>query len=101
MLGYRNTMHENRPRMKDGSQKHLEVGRTAPAKNSRDGRIGPTCSLTSLSQRNPTWHLIPFPTDYPRVTPYLAIDGAADAIEFYKKAFGATERMRLRDSREA
>jgi PhnB protein len=35
------------------------------------------------------------PADYPRVTPYLAIDGAADAIEFYKKAFGATERMRM------
>jgi len=32
---------------------------------------------------------------YPRVTPYLAIDGAAAAIEFYKKAFGANERMRM------
>jgi len=28
-------------------------------------------------------------------TPYLSIKGAADAIEFYKKAFGATETMRL------
>ena len=37
----------------------------------------------------------PIPDHYPRVTPYLAIDGAAAAIEFYKKAFGATERMRL------
>ena len=35
------------------------------------------------------------PDNYPRVTPYLAIDGAAAAIEFYKKAFGATERMRM------
>ena len=26
---------------------------------------------------------------YHSVTPYLAIDGAADAIAFYKKAFGA------------
>jgi PhnB protein len=37
----------------------------------------------------------PIPENYPLVTPYLAIDGAADAIEFYKKAFGATERMRM------
>jgi PhnB protein len=28
-------------------------------------------------------------------TPYLSIKGAADAIEFYKKAFGATEIMRM------
>ena len=28
-------------------------------------------------------------------TPYLSIKGASDAIEFYKKAFGATEIMRL------
>ena len=29
------------------------------------------------------------------VNPYLTIDGAADAIEFYKKAFGATENHRM------
>src|SRR5580693_1226553 len=28
-------------------------------------------------------------------TPYLSIKGAAEAIEFYKKAFGATEIMRM------
>ena len=37
----------------------------------------------------------PIPDNYPRVTPYLAIDGASAAIDFYKKAFGATERMRM------
>jgi PhnB protein len=37
----------------------------------------------------------PIPDDYPPLSPYLAIDGAAEAIEFYKKAFGAVERMRL------
>lgn len=30
-----------------------------------------------------------------RIVPYLMIDGAAAALEFYKKAFGATERYRL------
>jgi PhnB protein len=29
------------------------------------------------------------------VVPYLTIKGAAEAIEFYKKAFGATENMRM------
>ena len=37
----------------------------------------------------------PVPNGYHSVTPYLAIDGAADAIAFYKKAFGATEVMRM------
>jgi PhnB protein len=37
----------------------------------------------------------PIPENYPLVTPYLAIDGAADAIEFYKKAFNAVEEARL------
>ena len=37
----------------------------------------------------------PVPEDYPRVTPYLAIDGAAAAIDFYCDIFGAKERMRM------
>ena len=35
------------------------------------------------------------PEGYHSVTPYLAVDDAADAIAFYKKAFGATEVMRM------
>jgi PhnB protein len=37
----------------------------------------------------------PIPDGYPRVTPYLCIDGAADAIEFYSKVLDAKERMRM------
>jgi PhnB protein len=37
----------------------------------------------------------PIPDGYPRVSPSLVIDGAADAIEFYKSVLGATERMRM------
>jgi PhnB protein len=37
----------------------------------------------------------PIPEGYPRVTAYLSIDGAADAIDFYAKVLGATERMRM------
>ena len=37
----------------------------------------------------------PIPEGYHAVTPYLAVDDAAEAIEYYKKAFGAKERMRM------
>jgi len=37
----------------------------------------------------------PIPEGYHTATPHLIIKGAADAIEFYKKAFGATEIMRF------
>ena len=37
----------------------------------------------------------PIPEGYRSVTPYLSIQGAAEAIEFYKRAFGATELLRL------
>jgi PhnB protein len=37
----------------------------------------------------------PIPDGYHAVTPYLVVKGAAQAIEFYKKAFGATELFRM------
>jgi PhnB protein len=37
----------------------------------------------------------PIPDGYPRVSPYLVVDGAAAAIDFYMSVFGATERMRM------
>ena len=37
----------------------------------------------------------PIPSDYNTLTPYLIVKGGADAIEFYKKAFGAEERLRI------
>jgi PhnB protein len=37
----------------------------------------------------------PIPEGYHSVTPYLIVKGASQAIEFYKKAFGATEIMRF------
>lgn len=39
----------------------------------------------------------PIPGGYSTATPYLIINGAARAIDYYKKAFGATERMRFGD----
>ena len=37
----------------------------------------------------------PIPEGYHTVTPYLTVDDAASAIAYYKKAFGATERLRM------
>jgi PhnB protein len=37
----------------------------------------------------------PIPDGYHTLTPYLIVDGAAKAIDFYKKVFGATELFRL------
>jgi PhnB protein len=37
----------------------------------------------------------PIPDGYHSVTPYLIVKGAAEALDFYRKAFGAEERMRL------
>src|SRR5439155_26658746 len=39
----------------------------------------------------------PIPEGYQSVTPYLIVKGAAQAIEFYKRALGATELMRFAD----
>ena len=35
------------------------------------------------------------PEGYHSVTPYLIINGAARALDYYKNVFGATERMRM------
>jgi PhnB protein len=37
----------------------------------------------------------PIPEGYHTITPYLSVDDAAAAIEYYTKAFGAKERVRM------
>jgi PhnB protein len=37
----------------------------------------------------------PIPEGYHSLTPYLSLDDAGKAIEFYKRAFGAEERVRM------
>ncbi len=39
------------------------------------------------------------PTDYPAFSPYLSVQDANRAIDFYQAAFGATEQMRLNDKK--
>jgi PhnB protein len=37
----------------------------------------------------------PIPDGYEGITPYITVAGAAAAIDFYKQAFGAVEKMRI------
>lgn len=37
----------------------------------------------------------PIPDGYHTVTPYLIVNGGAQALDFYKRAFGATELLRM------
>jgi PhnB protein len=37
----------------------------------------------------------PVPEGYHTITPYLAVDDATAAIDFYQRAFGAKERVRM------
>ena len=37
----------------------------------------------------------PVPEGYHTATPYLIIDGAARALDFYRRIFGAVEKMRM------
>src|SRR5438477_11081843 len=37
----------------------------------------------------------PIPDGYRTVTPFLNVNGANEAIAFYKKAFGAEEKLRM------
>jgi PhnB protein len=39
----------------------------------------------------------PIPEGYHSVTPYLTIKNAAEALDFYKRAFGAAETFRMAD----
>ena len=46
-------------------------------------------------EANPSPKSKPMPAGMHTVTPHIICAGAAEAIEFYKKAFGATEMFRL------
>lgn len=39
----------------------------------------------------------PIPEGYHTLTPYLVVNGAADALDFYARAFGGIELYRLQD----
>jgi PhnB protein len=50
-----------------------------------------TMSTATLTRSKVT----PIPKGYHTATPYLTVQGAADAIDFYQRAFGAKEIFRM------
>src|SRR3954464_4803559 len=52
------------------------------------------CTSVNRGRRSETMPK-PIPDGYPRVTPYLIVDGANAAIDFYSSVLGARERMRM------
>jgi PhnB protein len=44
-----------------------------------------------------TSSVAPVPADLPALSPYVVVIGAAKAIDFYGRAFAATEHFRLKD----
>jgi PhnB protein len=55
------------------------------------GRVG----NVKTREGGKTMGVKPIPEGYHTATPYLAVDDAAEALEYYKKAFGAKERSRM------
>ena len=54
-----------------------------------------TKTATGPATTSRTAKVKPIPTGYHAITPYLIIDGAARAIEFYQRAFDAKEMLRI------
>jgi PhnB protein len=71
--------------------------KSAARKSGKSARPGAR-KAASKSARKPASRMKAvkaIPAGYTSVTPYLIIDGAGKAIDFYKRAFGATELMRM------
>ena len=57
-----------------------------------EGAAPPALTLEASKMKT---QIKPIPDGFHTLTPHLVVKGASDAIEFYKKAFGAQERGRL------
>src|ERR1700721_4573723 len=53
------------------------------------------CADQSTTRKETIMATKAIPDGYHSVTPYLIVNGAAKAIDFYKRAFGAVELMRM------
>src|SRR5262249_24612296 len=61
------------------------------------GRAGGSVVPGPCCGRNREMAVKPIPAGYHTVTPYLIVKGAANALDFYQRALGATEVMRFAD----
>jgi PhnB protein len=56
---------------------------------------GAFCNWLRLERKETVMSVRPIPEGHHTVTPYLSLKGGVEALEFYKRAFGATEVCRL------
>jgi PhnB protein len=74
--------------------------RRAPAKSAKKGKTNQKRAKSSKKKvkssqsSKPRKRLSAVPEGFTTVTPYLVVNDGAQAMEFYKKAFGATEILR-------
>lgn len=74
------------------------MARKKPRKKSKaTARKTAKAKTRSKAKKAKTTRVRHIPAGYRSVTPYLAVRGAAAAIEFYKRVFGAKEKMRFPD----
>ena len=73
--------------------KRKTAKRKAPAKRPAAKRAAPKKVAKRAAPRKKL--VKPIPDGYHAITAYLAVDGAASAIDFYKRVFGAKERLRM------
>ncbi|MGH8307988.1 MAG: VOC family protein [Gammaproteobacteria bacterium] len=67
----------------------------SPKRNTRKPTSTKRKAVKAKSRKTKTRKVKPIPAGYHSVTPYLIINGAAAALDFYKKAFGAKEKLRM------
>ena len=68
------------------------ASKTAPATKTTTIK---TPTIKTAATKTATRKVAPVPKGFRTVTPYLTVRGAADAIAFYKAAFGAQEKGRI------
>src|SRR5438105_1675120 len=75
----------------------MRTSATRTTCTSRSWRRGTRIVRAGSTTRDWRAHMAtkPVPEGYHSVTPYLAVDDAAAAIEYYTKAFGAKESVRM------
>ena len=60
----------------------------------RGPKVMPRSRSSRRARSTRSTGISPIPTGYPTVIPFLAVQGGIEALEFYKKAFGARELSR-------
>jgi uncharacterized glyoxalase superfamily protein PhnB len=88
-------MYDGRLQPHEQKESLMAVKRKSARKPMRKVARKPVRKVTAKRAAAPKSKTVsPVPAGFTTVTPYLVVKGAGDAIEWYKKAFGAVEKKR-------